>query len=218
MKHHDIKRGLDCLLAAGGILCLLPVFGGAILLCAASGEGIFYRQKRIGQGGMPFIVYKFRTMRREAPILPREQLDRPERYYIPGGAFLRSTGIDELPQLFNVLKGEMSLIGPRPLLPAEEAVHRLRVRRLSAPSGDHGACSALRRPATSGEGGTGSALSGKRIGLAGRRHSAGHPRTDLEKTGAKGKKYQGVRRQKAMKLSQKDLLFSGKYSMIKGER
>lgn len=128
MKHHDIKRGLDCLLAAGGILCLLPVFGGAILLCAASGEGIFYRQKRIGQGGMPFIVYKFRTMRREAPILPREQLDRPERYYIPGGAFLRSTGIDELPQLFNVLKGEMSLIGPRPLLPAEEAVHRLRER------------------------------------------------------------------------------------------
>lgn len=128
MKHSRIKRSLDCLLAAGGIICLLPVFGGAILLCAGSGEGIFYRQKRIGQGGVPFIVYKFRTMRRDAPVLPRDQLSHPDQYYIVGGSFLRSTGIDELPQLFNVLKGEMSLIGPRPLLPAEEMTHRLRER------------------------------------------------------------------------------------------
>ena len=126
MKQSTLKRTLDCLLAMGGIICLLPVFGGAMLVCARSGEGIFYRQKRIGQGGVPFVVYKFRTMRRDAPILPRDQLSRPEQYYITGGAFLRSTGIDELPQLFNVLKGEMSLIGPRPLLPSEELAHRLR--------------------------------------------------------------------------------------------
>jgi O-antigen biosynthesis protein WbqP len=128
MKQSTIKRTLDCVLAVGGIVCLLPVLGGAMLLCARSGEGIIYRQKRIGQGGVPFIVYKFRTMRRDAPILPRDQLSQPEQYYITGGAFLRSTGIDELPQLFNVLKGEMSLIGPRPLLPSEEVAHRLRAQ------------------------------------------------------------------------------------------
>jgi O-antigen biosynthesis protein WbqP len=128
MKNSGLKRGADCLLAIGGIVILLPVFGAATVLCAASGEGILYRQKRIGYGGAPFVVYKFRTMRKDAPVLPRDRLDSPERYYIPGGAFLRTTGIDELPQLFNVLKGEMSLIGPRPLLPAEETVHRLRER------------------------------------------------------------------------------------------
>ena len=128
MKQSKIKRVLDCLLAMGGMICLLPVFGGAILLCAGSGEGIFYRQKRIGRGGTPFIVYKFRTMRRNAPILPREQLSSPEQYYIVGGSFLRSTGIDELPQLINVIKGEMSLVGPRPLLPAEAETHHLRKR------------------------------------------------------------------------------------------
>ncbi len=128
MKQRALKRTLDCLFSVGGIICLLPVFGGAMIVCARSGEGIFYRQKRIGQGGVPFIVYKFRTMRRDAPILPRDQLSQPEQYYITGGAFLRSTGIDELPQLFNVLKGEMSLIGPRPLLPSEESAHRLRAQ------------------------------------------------------------------------------------------
>ena len=128
MNYGKLKRSADCILAAGGILVMLPVLGAASVLCAASGEGVFYRQKRIGQGGTPFIVYKFRTMRRDAPVLPRDQLDSPARYYIPGGAFLRTSGIDELPQLFNVLKGEMSLIGPRPLLPAEETVHHLRER------------------------------------------------------------------------------------------
>lgn len=129
MKYSQVKRAADCVLAAGGIFCLLPVLGGAALICARSGEGIFYRQKRIGQGGKPFIVYKFRTMRRVAPVLPREELADPQRYYIPGGAFLRSTGMDELPQLWNVLRGEMSLIGPRPLLPAEQEMHRRRTQQ-----------------------------------------------------------------------------------------
>ena len=121
-----IKTVADRLLAATGLELLFPVGVGAMLICAGSGEGIFYAQERIGKGGVPFTVYKFRTMRRDAPVLPRQLFSSPQTYYIPGGAFLRSTGIDELPQLWCVLKGDMSLVGPRPLLASEKAVHRLR--------------------------------------------------------------------------------------------
>lgn len=116
----------DRLLAAMGLVLLSPVGAGAALICALSGEGIFYAQERIGKGGKPFTVWKFRTMRRDAPILPRGKMSSPDQYYIRGGAFLRSAGIDELPQLWCVLKGEMSLVGPRPLLATELAMHRLR--------------------------------------------------------------------------------------------
>lgn len=125
----DLMKGCaDCLLAALGMVVLLPVGAGAALICGLSGEGIFYGQERIGKDGLPFTLYKFRTMRRDAPLLPRTKLSDPDRYYIPGGAFLRSTGLDELPQLWCVLKGEMSLVGPRPLLAAEKEIHRLRER------------------------------------------------------------------------------------------
>lgn len=128
MNRQRMKRAADCCLAAGGIAALLPLFAGAAAVCALSGEGILYRQERIGREGRPFVLYKFRTMRRSAPILPRAELADPARFYIPGGSFLRSTGIDELPQLWNVLRGEMSLIGPRPLLPGEGGIHRMRQR------------------------------------------------------------------------------------------
>lgn len=123
-----IKEAADRTLAASGLLLLLPIEIGAALVCGLSGEGILYRQERIGKGGVPFTLYKFRTMRRNTPLLPRTMLKNAERYYIPGGAFLRSTGLDELPQLWCVVKGEMSLVGPRPLLKSEREVHRLRER------------------------------------------------------------------------------------------
>ena len=128
MKNEGLKRSADCILAAGGLVLLLPVLAGAAAVCGLSGEGIFYRQERIGREGKPFQIFKFRTMRRDAPIRPREELQDPSGYFIRGGAFLRSTGIDELPQLWNVLKGEMSLIGPRPLLASEGGIHRMRQR------------------------------------------------------------------------------------------
>ena len=129
MHKHDLAKEIaDRLLAAMGLILLSPVGAGAVLICALSGEGIFYAQERIGKGGKPFTVWKFRTMRRDAPVLPRARLSSPDAYYIRGGALLRSTGIDELPQLWCVLKGEMSLVGPRPLLASELAVHRLRTK------------------------------------------------------------------------------------------
>lgn len=128
VKGQRFKRAADFVLAAGGMVLLLPVLAGAAAVCALSGEGVLYRQERIGRDGKPFFVCKFRTMRQDAPILPRGVLVDPDRYYIPGGAFLRNTGIDELPQLWNVLTGEMSLIGPRPLLVGEGGIHRMRQR------------------------------------------------------------------------------------------
>ena len=125
-KYDLAKEIADRLLAAMGLVLLAPVGAGAALICGLSGEGIFYGQERIGKAGKPFTVWKFRTMRRDAPVLPRAQLSSPDQYYIPGGRFLRSAGIDELPQLWCVVKGEMSLVGPRPLLASETAVHRLR--------------------------------------------------------------------------------------------
>lgn len=120
------KELLDRLLAAAGLLVLLPLEAGTAMICALSGEGVFFGQERIGKDGKPFRLYKFRTMRRDTPVLPRDQLPFPERYYIPGGKLLRSTGLDELPQLWCVLRGEMSLVGPRPLLASEKSIHRMR--------------------------------------------------------------------------------------------
>ena len=127
-NYEKLKRGADFVLSAAGLLLFLPVMAGAAVACGRSGQGILCRQERIGKDGRPFQLYKFRTLRRDAPLLPREAFPDMARYFIKGGSFLRSSGIDELPQLWNVLWGEMSLVGPRPLLAEEGGVHRMRQR------------------------------------------------------------------------------------------
>ena len=109
------KRVFDLLLTFPALLLLLPVlFVVAVLVRWNLGSPIFYKQKRPGKDGIPFMLYKFRTMRDEkdknGTLLPDDK--RLTRL----GKFLRSTSIDELPELWNVLKGDMSLVGPRPLL------------------------------------------------------------------------------------------------------
>ena len=201
MKSGGLKRTADCVLAAGGIALLLPVWAGAAAVCALSGEGVIYRQERIGRDGKPFFVCKFRTMRKEAPVLPREALAEPERYYIPGGAFLRSTGIDELPQLWNVLRGEMSLIGPRPLIAGEGGIHRMPTGRHVRPAPrDHGAVPALRRSAPADEDGDRSAVSGKRLPGDGRSRRAGDGLSFGEQTKREGKNYRRENREISAKL------------------
>jgi O-antigen biosynthesis protein WbqP len=82
---------------------------------------------RVGREGESFVCLKFRTMCVDAPAAcPCAGLRHPERYVTRAGRFLRRTGFDELPQLWNVLRGEMSLVGPRPLIPTEGEIHRLR--------------------------------------------------------------------------------------------
>lgn len=110
-----LKRLLDVLGAGMGLLLLSPVFALCIILVAVSmGRPILFRQQRPGLGGRPFGMIKFRTMSnaRDASGRLLSDADRLTRV----GRFLRATSLDELPELWNVLVGDMSLVGPRPLL------------------------------------------------------------------------------------------------------
>ncbi|CAK8717224.1 Undecaprenyl phosphate N,N'-diacetylbacillosamine 1-phosphate transferase [Candidatus Electrothrix gigas] len=109
------KRFFDLLLTLPGILCLSPLFLlTALLVRIKIGKPILFIQKRPGLHGKPFRMYKFRTMTDERDT--DGNLLSDEQRLVPFGRFLRSTSLDELPELINVLKGEMSLVGPRPLL------------------------------------------------------------------------------------------------------
>ncbi|HWR31688.1 MAG TPA: sugar transferase [Negativicutes bacterium] len=110
-----LKRGLDILAAAVGLLCLLPVcLAVAILVFTQMGSPVLYHQERPGLRGRKFFIHKFRTMGnfadKEGSLLPDEER------LTSLGRWLRRCSLDELPQLWNVLVGEMSLVGPRPLL------------------------------------------------------------------------------------------------------
>jgi sugar transferase EpsL len=109
------KRGLDVLLVIPGIVVLSPILAAlGLLIWIRFGRPVLFRQQRPGLHGRPFILLKFRTMT-EARDAEGNLLPDSERL-TPLGRFLRRTSMDELPELFNVLKGDMSLVGPRPLL------------------------------------------------------------------------------------------------------
>ena len=108
-----MKRALDVIVSLISLLVLSPVIAAVALgVRATLGRPVLFRQQRPGLRGVPFTLYKFRTMR-----LPRAVAgERDEERLTRMGAFLRSTSLDELPELWNVLRGDMSLVGPRPLL------------------------------------------------------------------------------------------------------
>ncbi|WP_372869544.1 sugar transferase [Planomicrobium okeanokoites] len=112
------KRVFDVLLSLAVIITLSPVFLLLFMYIKVDSPGpILFRQKRVGKGKEEFEILKFRTMKIEAPKdMPTHLLDKPESYITRSGKFLRKTSLDELPQFFNILKGDMSLIGPRPAL------------------------------------------------------------------------------------------------------
>ncbi len=112
------KRLMDVLLSAGALLVLWPLFLLVAVAIKADDPGpVFYRQVRVGRGGRPFRIFKFRTMvtdaDRKGPAITVGRDSRITRV----GAFLRRTKLDELAQLLNVLRGEMSFVGPRPEVP-----------------------------------------------------------------------------------------------------
>lgn len=120
MLGHPVKRLIDVAFASFGLVFLSPlliVFWMLVRL-TSPGPGLFWSE-RVGLGGRMFRMPKFRTMRVGVPVQRLEELDKPERFYTPIGRFLRKSSIDELPQLWSVLKGDMSLVGPRPVLPTD---------------------------------------------------------------------------------------------------
>ena len=129
------KRTLDLLLSLGGLVFLFPIFAIVALWIKADSVGpIFFRQERVGLGGAPFRILKFRTMRVDAEKQGSLTIGDDLRVTL-AGRFLRRHKLDELPQLFNVVRGEMSLVGPRPevreyfeLYPPEAQLAMMRLR------------------------------------------------------------------------------------------
>lgn len=113
-----IKRIFDLIISLFGLMILSPLFLTLMLIIRLTSEGpVFFKQERIGIHKNHFMVYKFRTMRIDTPAnIPTHLLEEPEKYITGVGRFLRATSLDELPQLLNIIKGEMSIIGPRPAL------------------------------------------------------------------------------------------------------
>lgn len=127
----NLKRSLDIFIALGSILLLSPLFLLLVLLIKLDSPGpIIFKQQRIGKWGKPFYCYKFRSMyvdaeARKAELMAENEADevvfkmKNDPRVTRVGRFIRKASIDEFPQLFNVLKGEMSLVGPRPPVPIE---------------------------------------------------------------------------------------------------
>jgi lipopolysaccharide/colanic/teichoic acid biosynthesis glycosyltransferase len=138
MAQTTARRVLDISVAAATLLALSPLLAAIALAIRAESSGpVIFRQRRLGRGLRPFTVLKFRTMRNDADATPHRDyvhslIDRPDgaergRLYKLSvdsritrvGRFLRNWSLDELPQLINVLRGEMALVGPRPVIPYE---------------------------------------------------------------------------------------------------
>ena len=112
------KRLIDIILSLIGLIILIPFFViFAIIIKLESKGPVFFKQKRFGKNKKFFMIYKFRTMRSDTPKdMPTHMLNNAESYITRFGGFMRKTSIDELPQIINILKGDMSIIGPRPAL------------------------------------------------------------------------------------------------------
>jgi len=113
-----LKRILDFLLASLALVVFSPLLLVLAAVIRATSPGpVFFRQRRVGQGKTHFMIYKFRTMRIDAPKdQPTHLFKDPAAYITPVGRFLRRSSLDELPQLLNIIKGEMAVVGPRPAL------------------------------------------------------------------------------------------------------
>ena len=125
-----VKRIMDILLSAVGLLLLvLPTAVMSAIVYVNDPGPVFFSQYRVGRKGKRFKMFKFRTMRMDTPkYLSTMELEDPDRYLTKVGRVLRKLSLDEIPQLFNVLKGDMSLVGPRPLISDEYEIHAMRTR------------------------------------------------------------------------------------------
>ena len=118
MEYLKVKRVIDLVLSVLAVVILSPLFLILFIAIKMDTPGpIFFKQKRVGINKTHFHILKFRTMRIDTPKdTPTHLLGNPDQYITKVGKFLRKTSLDELPQIFNIIKGEMSIIGPRPAL------------------------------------------------------------------------------------------------------
>ena len=116
--YFSIKRLIDVILSFLAIIILfIPCMIIAICIKLESKGPIFFKQKRVGKNKKYFMIYKFRTMRTDTPKdMPTHMLNNPDLYITKVGRILRKTSLDELPQIINIIKGDMSIVGPRPAL------------------------------------------------------------------------------------------------------
>jgi len=121
-----IKRAFDLVMSALALALLSPLLGAvALIVFIDDGPPVLFRQKRVGRGNELLEVRKFRTMRRETRNAGFHEM-RGTDCFTRTGMLLRKLSLDELPQLWNILKGEMSFVGPRPLIPEEGEIRRMR--------------------------------------------------------------------------------------------
>jgi O-antigen biosynthesis protein WbqP len=112
-----VKRAFDiALVMVAGIVFALPIVLIAMAVRSTSRGSVLYRSNRVGKNNITFLMPKFRSMRVETPAVATHLLGNPDAYLTPIGSFLRKSSLDELPQLWSILKGDMSFVGPRPAL------------------------------------------------------------------------------------------------------
>ena len=118
MIYPVMKRVIDFVLSLIGVIILSPVLLILAIVIKMDSKGpVLFKQKRVGIHQKHFMIYKFRTMRTDTPKdMPTHLLQNPESFITKTGKFLRKTSLDELPQIFNILKGDMAIVGPRPAL------------------------------------------------------------------------------------------------------
>ena len=118
MYKKGLKRCLDFLMSLAGIIVLSPLLIILVIAIKLDSKGpVIFTQRRVGKNKKLFNIYKFRTMKIDTPKeMPTHLLENPDFFITKVGKFLRKTSLDELPQLFNILKGDMAVIGPRPAL------------------------------------------------------------------------------------------------------
>ena len=122
-----MKRVFDFIISLFALIILSPLFLLiSLTILIGDGKPVLFRQKRVGKNNELFTIYKFRTMKRGTENVASGKLENANAKITKFGRILRATSIDELPQLFNILNGTMSLVGPRPLIPEENEIRELR--------------------------------------------------------------------------------------------
>lgn len=112
-KYMVLKRGIDIVMSAGAVILLSPILGIiAVAIKVESPGPVLFKQKRVGENKELFEIWKFRSMKTDTPKdVPTHMLENPDEYITKSGKFLRKTSLDELPQIFNILKGDRGIIG-----------------------------------------------------------------------------------------------------------